>query len=79
VPLRSGPTPSTSGPLTKLSITRYRGVACDPERSEGFERVEPPAEAERAFVEIGSQMLGADTVMDAAEPSLQARPDAYHC
>ena len=80
VPIRLRPTPATSRvlPLTrvKLSIGRSIGVARDPEeRAEGVERVEPPIEAERELVEVGLQVLGADTVMDAVEPGLQIAED----
>jgi hypothetical protein len=65
-------------PLTrvKLSIGRSSGIARDPEeRAEGVERVEPSIEAERELVEVGLQVLGADTVMDAVEPGLQIAED----
>ncbi len=53
----------------KLSIGRSGRTACEPEESaEGVERVEPPIEAERELVEVGLQVFGADTVMDAVEP-----------
>ena len=53
-----------------------RRLARDPEqRSEGIERVEAPVEAERELVEVGLQVLGADAVMDAVEPSLQVAED----
>ncbi len=75
VPIRLRPTPATSRvlPVTgvELSIGRSSRIARDPEeRAEGVERVEPPIEAERELVEVGLQVLGADTVMDAVEPSL---------
>jgi hypothetical protein len=48
----------------------------DPEeRAEGVEWVEPPIEAERELVEVGLQVLGADTVMDAVEPGLRIAED----
>ena len=56
----------------ELGIRGRGDVAGDAKQgSEGVERVEATIEAERELVEVRLQMLWADAVMDAAQPSLE--------
>ena len=60
----------------KFGIGRRLDPSCDSEqRSEGIERVETSIEAEGELVEVGLQVLGADTVMGAVEPGFQVAED----
>ena len=64
-----------SGPgfgSVKLGISWCGDVAGNSEqRAKGVEGIETAVEAEGEFVEIGLQVLRADAVMDAAQPSLE--------
>lgn len=56
----------------EIGIGRGRHFATDAQqRAEGIERVEAPIEAERKFVEVGLQMLGADAVVAPAKPAFE--------
>ena len=60
-------------PLSRiqLGIGRGAGIAGDSKQgAEGIERVEPPIETESELIEVGLQMLVANSVMYADQPRL---------
>ena len=60
----------------KFGIGRRLGPARNPQqRSEGIKRVVAAVEAEGELVEVGLQVLGADSVMGAVEPGFQVTED----
>jgi len=63
-------------PVARIQTVIGRGfrVACNAEqRTEGVERVEAPVKAERELIQIGLQMLRADTVMRSLQPRFEIR------
>ena len=59
-----------------MGVSGCSDIASDAEeRSEGIEWVEATVEAERELVEVCLQMLRADAVMGAGEPSFEIGED----
>src|ERR1035437_6266495 len=78
MPIRLSPKASRMRPISRIKLGIGRGdcIAGDPEQgAEGIERIEPPVEAEGEFVEVGLQVLRANAVMNATQPSLQIGED----